>query len=189
MPLSSVRTRCLPLAPLALLAVVLAACSPPVIGTGPASTSFDGDPCLLQQYQGRGSGILSHMQGAYGTLSGRVDALQLPAETISTGQDITETLLAITEFQTTIRAQIAQMERSAMPPEGAPFRRDVGAAAPYLQTGALLLTETYTAFQNGDTRAAGIIAAAARRSLRQGRALLDAAGEQLSQLKTYSVNC
>jgi len=180
---------------LALVAALLfalllpVACTVPGLGSGSANGNLDSDPCLLQQYQNRSWGVVSHMQGAASALTGRVDALQGSRPSISSNQDITDTLFALTEFQSNVQQQLNQMNTTARPPEGAPFVRDVNAAVAQFDTATSLLTEAYVATANGGTRAATDIAFVARRWMRQGRALLDAANGDLSVLKTYNVNC
>ncbi len=182
------RSRLALVAALLLALLVPVACTVPGLGSG-ANGNLDSDPCLLQQYQNHSWSIVSHMQGAVSTLTGRVDALQGSRPSISSNQDITDTLFALTEFQSNVQQQRNQMNVTARPPEGAPFVRDVNAAIAQFDTATSLLAEAYVATANGGTRAAADIAFVARRWMRQGRALLDAANGDLSVLKTNNVNC
>ena len=163
--------------------VVLVSCTPFDRGLG-------GDPCLLRQYQDSGFTILSHVQTALSTLTREVDALQAARSTsISTTQDIPETLTAIHEFTLALREQQNLVHMSAQPPEGAAFARSLDDAVTKFDTGAQLLTQVSADAQRGDTRAAQALAGDAREQMRQGRVLLAEARVNLATIPTWGTNC
>lgn len=174
-------TRALASAALIALMMLLTACG--------IDRSLGGDACLLQQYQGRSNGIVSRVQGALSTLVMHADALAPLQGTVSSSQDISDTLTAIGEFQLTLSAQWNQILNGAQPPEGAAFQASLHAAIERLDTGAQLLTQAYVDTANGDTRAAVLIIPAARDAFQRGRLLLGRANVQLAALATYSPNC
>ena len=155
----------------------------------PVGADLGHDPCLLQQYQGHAQSIISHIQGALGTLTDRADALAPQQGVINASQDVSETLTALTEFQLSLGAQGNALRTGAQPPEGLSFRQVTYEAIQRLDTGAQMLTQAYLDVANGDTRAARTIVTAARDWMYRGRLLLGYAAQDLAALPTNNPNC
>jgi hypothetical protein len=147
------------------------------------------DPCLLQQYQDHALSIISHIQGALGRLSSRVDALAPQQGMIDASQDIAETLTVLAEFQSILGAQWNTLRARAQPPEGLSFRQATYEAIQSLDTGVQMLTQAYVDVENGDTRAARTIVNAARNWMHRGRLLLGDAVQDIAALPTNNPNC
>src|SRR5438876_1051119 len=149
---------------------------------GPVGADLGHDPCLLQQYQGHAFSIISHIQGALGTLTTRADALAPQQGAINASQDISETLTALAEFQFSLGTQWNLLRTGAQPPEGLAFRAATYDAIQRLDTGAQMLTQAYVDTENGDTRAARTIVTAARDWMHKGRLLLGYASKDIATL-------
>lgn len=156
---------------------------------GPVGADLGHDPCLLQQYQGHAFSIISHIQGALGTLTTRADALAPQQGTIDASQDISETLTALAEFRLSLDTQWNLLRTGAQPPEGLSFRTATYEAIQRLDTGAQMLTEAYVDAQNGDMRAAHTIVMAARDWMHKGRRRLGYAGQDIATLPSNNPNC
>jgi len=176
------RTRLPIILVLLALLVLTSACAP-------LGTDLGGDPCLLKSYQGYGNGVLGGIRAAYNTLSGRLDALQSPHYTISSSQNISETLSAFPEFEQSLGEQRGYLLHGTQPPQGQSFREDANAAMARLDVGARLLVQAYVDSANGDTRASDDIVTAALPYMDQGRLLIARAKRDLAALNTNSVNC
>lgn len=172
-----------------LLVLLPTACSLPSLGNSAANSSLGGDACLLLQYQGRSENILSRMQDGVSTLTSSLDALHSRDGSIAIQQDITQTVFAIANFQSLMRAQYAQIATGAQPPEGRAFRNDIVASLTRFDTMSTLLAQAYADAENGDPRASSDIVVAARGWMRQGQTLLNSANEQISGVATFSPNC
>ena len=155
----------------------------------PVGADLGHDPCLLQQYQDHALSIISHIQGALGRLSSRVDALAPQQGTIDASQDIAETLTVLAEFQSNLGAQWNALHAGAQPPEGLSFRQATYEAIQSLDTGVQMLTQAYVDVENGDTRAARTIVNAARNWMHRGRLLLGDAVQDIAALPTNNPNC
>jgi hypothetical protein len=155
----------------------------------PVGADLGHDPCLLQQYQVHASSIISHIQGALGTLTNRADALAPQQGTINASQDTAETLTALAEFQLNLGAQWNALRAGAQPPEGLSFRQATHEAIQRLEAGAQMLTQAYVDVANGDTRAARTIVTAARDWMHKGRLLLGDAARDIAALPTNNPNC
>src|SRR5919202_2894174 len=155
----------------------------------PVGADLGHDPCLLQQYQDHALSINSHIQGALGRLSSRVDALAPQQGTIDASQDIAETLTVLAEFQSNLGAQWNALHAGAQPPEGLSFRQATYEAIQSLDTGAQMLMQAYVDVENGNTRAARTIVTAARNWMHRGRLRLGDAVQDIAALPTNNPNC
>lgn len=175
----------------ALILFLLVALPVALAGCGLPGATLGNDPCLLQSYQGHSNGNIGGMNGAYSTLTGKLDALQGPAYTISASGDISETLQAIAVFQRTLEKQTAYLNHSTPPPpsEAAPFLGHMRAAIQPFNTGSYLLAQAYLDAHTNHLRAAQDIAVEARGYMRRGSYLLVQASGDLANLHTDNVNC
>lgn len=169
---------------LSLLALLLL----PVSCT-PLATGLGGDPCLLAAYQGHTYSIIGHMNGEYSKLRGQLDALQTPQFTISSSQDISETLFDLSDFEDHLNEQMNLLNNGAKPPEGRPVKQAARQITAQFTLGARMLTQAYLDTQNDDMRAAQAIADAARQHFYRGGYYIEQANIALSRLQTYSPNC
>lgn len=167
---------------LVLLAALLTGC-------GSINVGLNGDPCLLQQYQGHSFGLVSGTQGAYSTLMQKASVLTSAPPSIGAQSDISDTLTSISEFVSSLAKERALLDAGAQPPEGKPFRALMLGSFDNLTRGAKLLTQVYGDAHNGDTIPANAIALAARSQFATARLQLDQANVVLARLATYSPNC